>query len=453
MSSNTLKSPSEMLFAEFANAISPSGAVNRFPSVGFRDVFSYSVYMNGPLATQLQPGSIENTFTDVVLHPLTEKLKLNPAAARDNLKVAEVVAIRSAWMLAVAKQMNEKPLSPEVLADYEKLSRGLAHPWIKEQIVQQRALMSKLQPALAMANISKDSNPHEVTHGKIISQDLDFTFQRATDGEVVTHENGRLASLPAVEEVVSIIYYRGVGQIVNAVEKLQTSEPFVDESSRDMAMFVTDGDKPSRLVLFNSMKSLDNFISFHRLDKDLMNVAMDARATTPKVAPLVTKEAVGMPYIDTKTGFIAVDYKETGLVYSALFRSANEVAELAAEFNFGTKIISTAMALENLASVKNVDDELKTSKKNNYDDDILKQVAALGYKSTSEPVHGQTYVGKVIAESAFYVAQHIGRGNVIVHDICSLNKLPSVGDMMNVKFESGRAAVKLDKSETNEVGR
>ena len=59
----SLKTPAEMSFAEFANAVKPSGAVNRFPSIGVGvDVYSYSVYMNGPLAAELPEHAREHAF-------------------------------------------------------------------------------------------------------------------------------------------------------------------------------------------------------------------------------------------------------------------------------------------------------------------------------------------------------------------------------------------------------
>ena len=94
-----MKKPHEMTFSEFAESVRPSGAVNRMPQLGTgQEVLTYSVYMNGPAAEELSGDAQEHHYRDVMLHALTEKLGLNPEAFRDNLKVAELVATRSAWM-------------------------------------------------------------------------------------------------------------------------------------------------------------------------------------------------------------------------------------------------------------------------------------------------------------------------------------------------------------------
>lgn len=135
-------------FAEFAKAVVPDGAVNRLPQIGSgMEVLTYSVFMNGPAAKDIPFDSQESHYQDVMLHPLTEKLGLNPEVFRDNMKVAELVAIRFAWMAAVLDSSLQRDQqgslvvnSPEIVHDYELLTDGLNHPWIQEQIMLSEAM-------------------------------------------------------------------------------------------------------------------------------------------------------------------------------------------------------------------------------------------------------------------------------------------------------------------------
>lgn len=443
---NVLNKPSEMSFAEFAEAMKPSGAVNRFPAIGAGDdVYSYSVYMNGPMTAALPEHSLEHTFKDVMLHALTEKLQLNPASARDNLKVAEVVAVRSAWMSAVLERSSETALSAQVVNDYELLTKGLTHPWIADELSKQRALLSKLQPALVRAGIPKDVIPKETSIGKVVAQDLNFTFQKTNDGEVVTHENRRLNAMPALGSEVMVSYYRGTGQVVNSLETLKVSPPFIDPVSEDLAIMFDDGKGLEQVLLFNSMASFGKFVKAHGMDTKLVQQAMDAREASPKVvSPLPKRDLVTQPYVDAESGCIAVDYKENGIVYSALFRSATEMASLANEFDLGAKAVALGQLLESGVHGKLPESEIVNRariKGESSELDLRMDLKQMGHQDVSYSADGASYVGKVVAQSALHVAQHIGRGAVVIHDLRTLDKAAGVGDLLTVKFDKDRGQV------------
>lgn len=452
------KKPAEMTFSEFADAMKPSGAVNRFPAIGVGDdVYSYSVYMNGPMTRALPDHVLESTYKDVMLHALTEKLALNPASARDNLKVAEIVSVRSAWMSAVLESSTEIKPSPEIVHDYELLTKGLSHPWIVEQLNVQRALLSKLQPALAMAGVGKDVLPKNVSVGKVVAQDSNFTFQKTSDGEVVTHENRRLGAVPALNSDVSVLYYRGVGQVVSSLDKLVVSKPFIDAESKDLAVTVQDGVGIDQVVLFNSVTSFGNFIKAHGLSPDLMVEAMDVRKAWPK-SPMVvaSRELTKFPYIDDKSGCLAIGYKESNRDYTALFKSIDDMSSLAKEFNLGTKAIALAeLVMSGLnanvsheAFVQSMADRIEESER-----EIFIKTDALGYSNLSDPVKGMTYSGKIIAESSMHVAHHVGRGAIVIYDLRTLDKVPAIDDVVSIKFNGDRGVVNnLGKSSVG-VGR
>ena len=449
-------SPAEMSFSEFAEIMKPSGAVNRFPAVGVGpDVYSYTVYMNGPLNAGIPNHSLENTFKDVMLHALTEKLELNSSSARDNLKVAEVVALRGAWMSSVLERSSDMPLSPEVVKDYEVLAEGLTHPWIVAQLDAQRALMSRLQPALLQANIEKDIVPRELSIGKILAQDGDFTFQKTMEGEVVTHENRRLDELPAVGADVSVSYYRGHGQVVPSLENLKVSPPFIDPIDDNLAVMLEDGRGLEQVVLFNSLASFEKFVVSHDLNRDLVHQAMDARKTSQKLMPpSPAREAVSLPYVDKASGCIAVDFKEGNGVRSVLFQSAFELDALASDLGLDQNAIDEGHRLENsrMSNVPSIG--VSDLRAKVAESDFQDKLKAQGYQNFKPAgVEGESYIGKVVEVGPMHVAQDIGRRVLVLHDKRSLDKLPEQGDVMVVQIQNGRGIVEDLNKGAQSVGR
>ena len=456
---SALKKPAEMPFAAFAEAVKPTAAVNRFPAIGpGMDVYSYTVYMNGPLVAALPAHAREHTFKDVTIHALTEKLQLNPLNARDNLKVAEVAQLRSAWMSAVLESSVEPgfKLSDAVAKDYELLTNALEHPWIQEELAQQRLLSARIRPTLERASQAvgtsvKDVIPKEVSVGEVVAQDLDFTVQKTRDGEVVTHENRRLSSVPEVGAEVTVSYYRGSGQVVASLENVKESPPFVDPISGDLAIMLEDGAGLGQMVLFNSVSGFDKFIKAHGMDADLMRQAMDVRAVTPK--PEIAqprRELTSAPYLDPESQCLAVDYRERGVPYTAMFRSAGEMGTHAQEFGLGTKPLAIARALEDARSPKQGLDSQVHSSLNRLLEDLADK-GVRDFKDTG--AEGHTYVGKVIAASALHVAQDLGRGQVAVHSKAALDKVPAVGDSLSIKFHDGRGRVSEMTKAARDVGR
>lgn len=449
--------PFDMSFEDFANAVRPSGAVNRFPSIGVgANMFSYSVYMNGPLAAKLPLHTREHEFKDVMLHALTEKLGLDSGSARDNLKVAELVAVRSTWMSAVLESSVDRSngLSAQVTLDYEMLSDGLTHPWILEALSVQRVLSSRLQPALERAGLAvgvavKDLPPAEVSVGQVVAQDDDFTVQQTVNGEIVTHENRRLTAVPAVGVEIMVSYYRGSGQVVNSLENMKVSPPFIDPLDGDLAVMLEDGNGVEQVVLFNSIAGFDQFVKAHKLDVDFVRQAMDIREALPKVvATAPERTLVSGVYIDASTGCLAVDYRESGIMYSALFRSAQEMAAIAQEFGIGARGIAAGSALEAEMTASPRLDALAS------ESDLRSVLADMGYESFQDSgVDGRTYHGKVVVVGGLHAAQDIGRGVIAIHDLRALDKTPAVGDSLTVKFEAGRGKVADLVRASKDVGR
>lgn len=448
--------PFDMPFSEFAEAMKPSGAVNRIPSLGVgADVHSYSVYMNGPLAALLPADAQEHQYKDVMLHALTEKLQLNSGSARDNLKVAEVVAVRSAWMSSVLESTLDRPagLSEQVLEDYALLTDGLTHPWIVGELDKQRALGAKLQPALDRAGMATGGKvkyvaPKENSVGEVVAQDDDFTMQKTGDGEVVTHENRRLNAKPVVGSEVVISYYRGSGQVINSLANVKVSPPFIDSVSGDLAVLLAEGAR-DQVVLFNSVSSFGNFVKAHGLDDKLVRQAMDARAASPKVVvPPPERVLASDVYVDAASGCLAVDYKERGVVYSALFRNADEMGVIADEFGLGAKEITAAGILEGQMA-----DRPRVNAQEASEMSLRANVAGMGYEGIQEPVDGRLYIGKVIAVSGLHVAQDIGRRAAVIHDLRALDKVPAVGDNLTVKFDFGRGKVTDMGQKGKDLGR
>jgi hypothetical protein len=368
-STERMKQPYEMPFAEFASAVRTSGAVNRLPQLGSGDqVLSYSVYMNGKLAQQLPGGAQEQNFDGLMVHALTEKLGLNSESFRDNLKVAELAATRSAWMTAVLDSTHlstmdrmhgrsAPELSADVVADYEKLSEGhgLGHPWMQAQIRMQQSLSKNLQPALdaaqqAIGGTVQERVPGEIEIGKIVSQNADFTVQQVADGEIVAHENRRLEKLPELGKNVTVTYYRGQGQVIDNVKELRVSDPYVEKETGDLAVSLV-GEKGDvrEIVLFNSVSAFSQFVDEHQLDKQLVEKALDARAATPKVVPPAKapdRTPASEIYFDRGRQALALDYMEAGRARTVFFSGPEAVENKAKEFGMNEGHVAQAQFVQ-----------------------------------------------------------------------------------------------------------
>lgn len=449
----------QLTFSQFAEAVQPSGAVSRFPAVGkAADVYTYRVYMNGEVGASLPQHAQEHTLKDVTIKALTEKLKLNPDSVRDNLKVAEMVALRSAWMTRVLESsIGMEPHSPEVLADYDLLSTGLGHPWIKAELRKQHELSAKIGKTLSQAGVEKDVIPSEVSVGKVMAQDNDFTLQKISSGQVVTHENRRLQKLPVIGEEIMVSYYRGAGQIVQG--KARFSEPFVDPKTEDLAVkVVLPQSVTPQMVLFNNVQNYEQFVQAHGLDKRLVQSAFSVRALRPKKDfKLPERTPISMPYLESKASSLALDYTEGGIQYTALFESAEKMSLLAREFNIGAKAIAQAYRLEGLQIALQESEPRQHSQTTLKESEIeiRSQLKKVGYEI---PTHSQTqtsrdYLGPVVAATAMHIAQDIGRRQIVIHDVRSLDKLPSVGDRLNIRFKDGRGAVTDMVKANKDLGR
>jgi len=438
-----------MTFVEFANEMRPSGAVNRVTLPGMEtDSISYSAYMNGPGAADLPMDAQEYVFKDVMVNALTEKMGLDPMSFRDNLKMAEIVATRGAWMAAVIDSAIELsvPLSPAVIEDYNLLANSetaMEHPWIAAEIEKQMALSMGLPLVLeaasqAMGGVAvKDRAPAEVAVGKVLSQNQDFTVQQTKSGEVVTHENRRLQALPPLGSETSVTYYRGNGQVVASLENMKVSKPFVDLVTMDLGVVVSNGKGKDQTVLFNSMSGFRDFVQVHGLDQGLIPMAMEVREATPKIEEIQAvpvREVVGLPYIESESRCLAIDYTENGVQHSALFGSLQAMQGCAKDFSLSAAMLSEAVKLEGGRGVTVSDiAESKAA--------IGLQLHELGVSSASGAVDGKMYVGKVIAETNLHVAQDVGRGEVVVHDLRNLDKVVCKGERMTAKYQNGRGQV------------
>lgn len=289
--------PYMMRFADFAAQAHLSGAVNRVPDPGTGLVrTSFSVYFNGPFAAELPFDVAEQEFDEGRTAGVVTRLGLDETSERDKLKTAELIALRSAWMSSVmdasllsSKQAVE-PFAPGVLADYESLIDGFGHPWIEAQVLQQQAMAGNLPQVLKAAEASvgrsvTDQIPDELSQGVVVAQSPDFTVQ-ATQNGVVTHENRRLSAVPAVGADVTVLYYKGGGQVIENGQNLAVSSPFIEPNSGDLAISVVDGqDKSQKVLLFNGVASFAQFVSLQGLNRQLVEQALDVRSASPKRAP------------------------------------------------------------------------------------------------------------------------------------------------------------------------
>lgn len=434
----------EMPFAEFYAAAKPTSAVNRFPGAsGETPVCSYQVHLNGNITDELDEGSKNFDFKDVMVIELTKKLGLDPEYFRDNLKVCELVACRSTWMNEAAKAGVMHPLPYDVMTDYDQLLKGMTHPFIQNEIKNQKSRTHGLSSVLDGISMQygrtvKDFAPDEVSVGRIVKSGSDFTIQQTTNGEVVTHDNLYLeGKIPKEGSNVTISYYRGNGQVVDSLENMKISTPFVDKKSGDLAINLVDQQGYEQVILFNSLSSVDKFVKAHGLDNALVGMAVDARVATPKVVvPKPSREVVSDVYVETESNCLAIDYMEKGVIFSALFTSSAAMEAAAKDFGLSKKEINEAKKLETNGLVKT---EATISP---LKSDVIADVARLGLAKAIEPVEGRFYSGKIVAEQGPFVAMlSAGGRETVILDLRSLDKVLLTGDICTVKVEQGRGEV------------
>ena len=285
--------PHQMPFGEFAVACEANGALDRWPDiVAGIAVVGFSVYMNGDASKTLPEKDRKTEYQNVTVSALTGALGLDGESFRDNLRVAEILATRTAWMNAVreAKMRRDEIALPEqVMEDYMLLAdtkKWVGHAWVQDELLRQRKLSGKLETALKQAEevlgvTVVDRLPYEVSRGAIIAQNSEFSVQSLDNGETVTHENRRLESLPTIGNDVTVTYYRGRGQIQDNTQEIQFSRPFVDDKTQDLAIAIQKPDgEVSRILLFNGIVSFAVFVGAHNLDTNLIAAAMDVRTET-----------------------------------------------------------------------------------------------------------------------------------------------------------------------------
>lgn len=308
--------PYKMRFADFATQAHLSGAINRVSDPATDSVrTSFSVYFNGPLAAELPVDVAEQEFDEGRTAGVVTRLGLDEGSDRDKLKTAELIALRSAWMSSVmdaslvSSGEGGGALSPEVIADYESLIDGFRHPWIEAQVLQQQALAGNLPLVLkaageAVGRSITDQIPDELSQGVVVAQSNDFTLQ-ATDKGVVTHENRRLSAVPAMGADVTVLYYKGGGQVIDNGQQLVVSSPFIEPNSGDLAIRLVGEDKSQKVLLFNGVASFAQFVALQGLDRQLVEQALDVRAATPKRMPDRLPDGVKMAEVGRFIGKVA----------------------------------------------------------------------------------------------------------------------------------------------------
>lgn len=453
-------------FEDFAKAVRASAAINRWPKLGNdKDVVTYSVYLNGALAEKLPAKLQYEEFRDVMLHALTEKNMLNSSSQRDNLKIAELVLIRSAWMSAVLETSQSRdssgeliPLSQEIKDDFQIISDGFnSHPWILNQVKQQQEMSLGLRPAIEKAEAVFgspiiDKTPDEVTVGRILSQNEDFTVQASHAGEVVTHENRRLMNLPIVGQDVMVSYYRGQGQVLLHRKELTVSDPYIDPDTQDLAINLIAADGSIKeTILFNGIASIAKFQEAEGLDKSIVIKAMDAKDASPKIPEVYIvpdRKITSEIYIDESSRCLAFNFLENGNEYTMLLGGADAILELGKEFGVNDDHIKQAYKIQGDVSSA-MDRPGKRSEFDAYD--IAEK---LELKLIKPNLEKSAHIGKVIDVTTHHIIQDIGHRTVVMHDKRGLDKVPSKDEKIVIKYDGWRAKVDiLERSQGRAVER
>lgn len=429
-----------MKFEDFFKKVKPTGSVNRLPLNIGMPVSTYTIYLNGPYTDGLPLKLKEFNFDNLMVNSLTEKLGLDPISLRDNLKVAELVATRFAWLQLVNIEHqhnledNLSHLPDSILIEYNLLSKGMEHPFIQQELRLQKNITRDLQPVLIAAseiigNQVNDLMPTEVSVGRVLTQNATFTVQETTQGEIVTHQNSRLDAIPRVGNEITVSYYRGTGQVVDLLAKDKVSDPYVDSKTGDLAVNVVVNSGIKHVLLFNSVSSFDKFVTAHGLDGKLVEMAIDARSAAIKeVEPPPVRTPVSDVYIDKSSLTLAVNYKENGITNQVLFGSLRVLEQEAVSFGLGKQDILRARSLDQA--------QMRITRPNKYESLMAAQHAAEGKNPILIPENGKVYEGKILDAMSFHIVQNLGRGAVI-HDKENLTVDPKKGEMAKIGYDKG----------------
>lgn len=151
----TSKKPYEMTFSEFAETINPAWSFGvKFPQRNASSdpgwitsvwdstekKVAYGVsWFNEALGSQLPSEAQSYSFDDDTVHPFTKKLGLNPEITEDNVKAAQLWAMRDAWIAAIKQCCSANTpinfLSHEATTDYLLLTSGVIIPWMNMEVM------------------------------------------------------------------------------------------------------------------------------------------------------------------------------------------------------------------------------------------------------------------------------------------------------------------------------
>ena len=444
----------DLTFAEFAEAIRPSGGMNRWPVLGeAKEIVSYSVSMNGAQASVLEATAQNHEYRDVAIHALTDSLGLDSKSFRDNVKVAELLALRHTYLSTILDASFAHALSPHVQAEYALVSDGFKHPLVAQEIAAQRAFGALLKPALddaerTVGEVRQERAAGGVSQGVIVSQNEGFTIQQVSDGVVVAHENRRLESLPAVGDNVTVAYYRGRGQVIERLQDLKISQPYVDQQSGDLAVnLFTDGGKVEQVIMFTNMVMLNEFAQENQLGRGFVLTAMEARQASPKVTPVLPqRKAIGAPYLDPESRGFAIDYEENSHRFTAIFNDAREMADQKLGLQLSDQDIARVNALSRAVREQS-DNRVQQS---------WSAATHAAMDAEIKPVDREAgrYSGSTLAVTPVHIVQARGRGEVCIHDKRLLDKIPLVGESFTASYRGGRGEVEIrSQSKDRHLGR
>lgn len=446
----------ELGIAEFVEQVRPSGSVIRMPGVNGDEILTYEVFLNGKAAKALGPELERQQFPSELLNGFVEKLGLDQLSFRDTSKVAELLAVRNAWQRAVHMGLQlenalgeRQQLSPKVVRDWKGVS-DLSHPWIKQVLQDRQVMLSQLKPALKTASIImgvevKDRPPEEVNKGTIVSQNGAFTIQDVGGGEVVTHTNKQLQTLPRVGDSATISYYRGQGQVF-VDKEVSISKPFLHHDYNDLAIEVTDTQNGRKqTLLFGGISAFAHFAAANKLERSAVEAAIEVMAEKSERQNVRAPREPILPVgIDPQSGAISLQYREKNVVYTALFATEAQLRERAGDFDLkhddpALVLPDNVRPLErsgpNAMSQALMDSEARAKSllrdgEQRFTDVVLPK---------RDP--GGPFSGPVIAQSDLHVVQDLGKGRAILHSKLDLDKVPAEGDRISVFYKSGRGSV------------
>lgn len=69
----------------------------------------------------------------------------------------------------------------------------------------------------------------------------------------------------------------------------------------------------------------------------------------------------------------------------------------------------------------------------------------------NSPVEGKQAIGNVVVRTDFHLVQHVGKNDVVIHELAKIDRVPAIGRNVGIEYANGKGRVE-DRSQEKERG-